>query len=63
MVTETKCKHYWIIEEPYGTTSRGKCKLCGEEKDFYNAYQSKAVDYINHTESRKLKSRKEELVE
>lgn len=35
------CSHWWIIEPANGPTSRGKCRLCGEEKDFYNS-----LDYI-----------------
>lgn len=33
---ESKCRHYWIIEPATGPTSRGRCKLCGAEKEFYN---------------------------
>ncbi len=34
-----KCGHYWIIEGPEGPTSRGVCKFCGEEKEFYNSWR------------------------
>lgn len=34
--TESKCRHYWIIEPATGPTSMGRCKLCGAEKEFYN---------------------------
>jgi hypothetical protein len=33
---ETTCHHYWIIELPNGPTSRGRCKFCGQEKEFDN---------------------------
>ena len=33
---ENSCKHHWIIEAADGATSMGICKLCGEEKEFYN---------------------------
>ena len=36
----SKCRHYWRIESPKGPTSRGVCKLCGEEKDFYNSWRN-----------------------
>lgn len=32
----TKCTHYWILEPPKDKVSRGKCKLCGEERVFSN---------------------------
>lgn len=35
-VTEGKCRHYWLIESANGPTSRGVCKFCGAEKEFYN---------------------------
>jgi hypothetical protein len=31
------CRHFWVIDDPNGPVSRGKCKLCGAGKDFYNA--------------------------
>ena len=30
------CSHYWVIENAQGPAGRGKCTLCGEEKDFKN---------------------------
>tara|TARA_Y100000310_G_scaffold329578_1_gene399724 strand:- start:2274 stop:2501 length:228 start_codon:yes stop_codon:yes gene_type:complete len=35
------CIHYWIIDAPSGgPTSKGTCKLCGSERDHYNAPES-----------------------
>jgi len=34
---ESECCHYWLIDSPNGPASRGICKFCGEEKDFYNS--------------------------
>jgi hypothetical protein len=31
------CKHHWLIETPHGATSMGRCKICGEVKDFRNS--------------------------
>ena len=31
-----ECSHFWTIEIANGPTSRGVCRICGEEKDFYN---------------------------
>jgi len=36
------CRHHWLIEAPRGTLSRGRCKLCGEERQFRNS----TSDYI-----------------
>ncbi|MFQ6122917.1 MAG: hypothetical protein ACE5LA_07690 [Dehalococcoidales bacterium] len=37
-ITKGKCRHYWLIETANGPTSRGVCKFCGAEKDFYNSW-------------------------
>ena len=36
------CRHHWVIESPQGATSAGRCKLCGEIKEFRNS----AVDTL-----------------
>ncbi len=36
------CQHHWSIETPAGSTSKGRCRRCGEERDFRNSAQ----DYI-----------------
>jgi len=36
------CKHHWSIEMPAGSTSRGRCRRCGEVRDFRNS----ADDYL-----------------
>ncbi len=36
------CKHHWIIESPQGALSSGRCKRCGEVREFRNSAQ----DYI-----------------
>ena len=33
---ESMCPHHWIIDSPAGPSSRGVCRLCGEERDFQN---------------------------
>lgn len=33
----TTCKHHWIIAEPGGPVSDGRCKLCGRARDFINS--------------------------
>lgn len=36
--TGSKCQHYWMIEGARGSISRGICKWCGEEREFYNSW-------------------------
>ena len=31
------CTHFWKIKLPNGPTSPGRCKRCGERRDFKNA--------------------------
>lgn len=31
-----KCCHHWLIENSEGPLTMGRCKLCGEEKEFAN---------------------------
>jgi len=31
------CVHHWVIETPHGATSLGRCKLCGEVREFRNS--------------------------
>ena len=38
LATDNECRHYWMIEDAKGSTSRGVCKLCGEERKFYNSW-------------------------
>lgn len=33
---EVGCKHYWIIDTPSGPMSKGRCRLCGLEREFKN---------------------------
>lgn len=30
-VSESECRHYWMIEDARGPASRGVCKFCGAE--------------------------------
>jgi hypothetical protein len=38
-MTDQTCKHFWKIESPDGPTSTGRCKLCGEKREFNNSYE------------------------
>ena len=33
------CCHHWVIESPSGPTSDGKCRDCGEMREFKNSIQ------------------------
>jgi hypothetical protein len=37
---EPKCHHFWVIDVANGPSSLGKCKFCGEKKEFLNAFPS-----------------------
>ena len=41
------CQHHWLIETPRGTMSSGRCKRCGEEREFRNS----ATDHLWEDES------------
>jgi len=45
--TVITCQHHWIIETPRGSTSQGRCKRCGEEREFRNS----AHDHLWEDES------------
>ena len=40
-MTTIHCSHHWIIETPKGPVSNGRCKLCGEEKEFSNSVETR----------------------
>lgn len=31
------CRHHWVIAAPQGATSMGRCKVCGEAREFSNS--------------------------
>ena len=35
------CPHHWIIETPDGPASTGRCRLCGEEREFRNSIETR----------------------
>ncbi len=37
------CTHHWIIETPHGPVSVGKCRMCGEEREFTNSVETWGV--------------------
>jgi hypothetical protein len=47
VVEEATCQHHWLIETPQGSLSHGRCKRCGEERQFRNS----ASDHLWEDES------------
>jgi hypothetical protein len=41
------CQHHWIIATPQGATSLGRCRVCGEQREFRNS----ATDHLWEDES------------
>ena len=39
------CLHQWMIGPPAGPSSKGVCRLCGEEKEFQNYIEGKTWGY------------------
>lgn len=31
------CRHHWVIDTPNGAVSGGRCKRCGERREFRNS--------------------------
>lgn len=38
-VSVQTCRHHWMIEFAQDATSKGVCRLCGEEREFSNNLQ------------------------
>lgn len=49
-ISATVCTHHWMIKEPDGMVSEGRCKYCGRVKDFRNF--SKEFDFVSQEEHR-----------
>jgi len=33
------CVHHWIIDAPSDRVSKGRCKFCGEVREFFNYWE------------------------
>ena len=51
------CVHYWIIEVPEGPTSTGRCKYCGEVREFSNVWENSYNDNIHRPNTVRIKER------
>jgi len=38
-VSDNGCVHHWVIDPPNGAVSEGRCKVCGEKKEFRNSFE------------------------
>jgi hypothetical protein len=45
------CKHHWVIDAANGPTSRGRCKRCGDERDFFNNPEDALIPREEHAAS------------
>ena len=49
--TQERCTHFWVIDSPNGRTSSGKCKLCGEIKEFNNYWHDLTAEHRPSSDS------------
>ena len=50
-IEQPSCQHHWVIASPRGAMSGGRCKRCGEEREFRNS----TTDYVWDDDSTKDK--------
>jgi hypothetical protein len=50
-IEQPTCQHHWVIASPRGAMSGGRCKRCGEEREFRNS----TTDYVWDDDSTKDK--------
>ncbi len=50
-IEQPTCQHHWVIASPRGAMSEGRCKRCGEEREFRNS----TTDYVWDDDSTKDK--------
>jgi|GEM_PF-2361713 hypothetical protein len=36
-ISTMTCSHHWVIDTPAGPLSKGRCKLCGLDREFRNS--------------------------
>jgi hypothetical protein len=36
-ISTMTCSHHWVIDTPAGPLSKGRCKLCGQDREFRNS--------------------------
>jgi len=40
------CRHWWLIETAKGQTSKGRCKLCEETREFRNSIFAETPQFV-----------------
>ena len=43
-LTNQECVHHWVLDQPNGPTSSGRCKHCGTKEEFRNSMQGSGWD-------------------
>ena len=51
VIEQPTCQHHWVIASPRGAMSEGRCKRCGEAREFRNS----TTDYVWDDDSSKDK--------
>ena len=41
----SSCRHQWLIDTPDGPSSKGVCRICGENKQFQNYIEGSTWGY------------------
>jgi len=51
-----KHQHHFIIKTAHGLTSKGVCKICGEEREFLNSLPARNTGFVpNSLKTGKIK--------
>ncbi len=51
------CTHHWVIDTPEGPFSKGRCRLCGEEREFSNSAETWGGWTLKNGEARNRKGK------
>ncbi|MFN3974912.1 MAG: hypothetical protein ACK4K2_06550 [Dehalococcoidia bacterium] len=53
-VAEGQCRHKWALDMPNGPTSIGRCRVCGEVREFRNYLASSYWEDLTVAEERPI---------
>ena len=56
--TKASCTHHWVIEPPNGAISVGKCRMCGERREFRNSYEYSSWYGTKNADSKPAEAKK-----
>ena len=66
MAKKSGCSHHWIIGDPVGPKSPGKCRLCGKQREFLNSWdaavEARFFQAIHHAWKPKNKKRQGNII-